>query len=81
MVVFLWSFGLIGYYSFKRPREPIPERGWTKRLQWTHGSYGTPAENERLLRLHDWFFPFIVVGGAGVWIRKLHEKTEPWPAK
>ncbi len=29
MALFLWSFGLIGYYSSKRPREPMLERGWT----------------------------------------------------
>src|SRR5882762_6441956 len=47
----LWSFGLIGYYSSERPREPIPERGWTEPLRWTHGYYGSHDENEQLLRL------------------------------
>jgi hypothetical protein len=65
LVVFLWSFGLIGFYSSKRPREPMPERGWIEQLHWTHGYYGTHAENEQLLRLHDLFFPFILVAGGG----------------
>ena len=77
----LWSFGLIGYYSSKRPVEPIAERGWTERLQWTHGHYGTHAENEQLSQLFDWHLPFFVVAGAGFAIRKLHEKNEPWLAK
>ena len=81
MAVSVWSFGLIGYYSSKRPREPIPERGWTEPLRWTHGSYGTHAENEQLLRLFNWHFPFFVVGGAGAWIKMLHRKNEPWRAK
>jgi len=77
----LWSFGLIGYYSSKRPREPLPERGWTEPLHWTHGYYGTHAENEQLLRLFNWHFPFFLAAGAGATIRKLHEKNEPWRAK
>jgi hypothetical protein len=81
MAVFLWSFGLIGYYSSKRPREPIPERGWTEPLRWAHGFYGTHAENEQLLRLFNWHLPFFLLMGAGVAIRKLDEKYEPWRAK
>ena len=77
----LWSFGLIGYYSSKRPREPIPERGWTEPLNWTHGYYGSHDENEQLLRLFNWQLPFFAVGGAGFAIRKLHEKNESWRAK
>jgi hypothetical protein len=77
----LWSCGLIGYYSSKRPREPIPERGWTEPLRWTHGYYGSHDENEQLLRLFDWHLPFFGVAGAGFAIRKLHEKNEPWRAK
>src|SRR6266853_2057102 len=52
LAVLLWSFGLIGYYSIKRPSEPVRENGWTVPLQWTHVSYGTPEENGQLLRLH-----------------------------
>jgi hypothetical protein len=81
MVVFLWSFGLIGYYSSKRPLEPRPERGWTEPLPWTYRHYGTYAEREQMLSLHDWFFPFLLVAGSGVWIKMLHEKKEPWRAK
>jgi hypothetical protein len=78
LVVFLWQFGLIGLYSNKRPREPIPQKGWIQPLHWTHGCYGTPAEDEQLVRLHYWFFPFIVAAFAGATIKKLHEKNEPW---
>ena len=81
LATLLWSFGLIGYYSVKRPSEAFPERGWTVPLQWTHVSYGTPEENEQLLRLHYWFFPFFAVGAAGVAIEKLNEKNEPWRKK
>ncbi len=77
MVAFVWLLGLIGYYSFQRPREPMPERCWTEPLHWTHGYYGTPAENERLLRLHHWCFPFVLVGGAGAWIKMRYKKDEP----
>jgi hypothetical protein len=47
MAVFLWSIALIGYYSSKRPTAPMPERSWTEPLRWTHGHYGTHAENEQ----------------------------------
>jgi hypothetical protein len=77
-VVSLWTFGLIGYYTANRPRQPIPERGWTEQLRWSYGCYGAHEENEQLLQLHYWFFPFIVMGGAGVWIKSLQEKNEPW---
>ena len=70
LATLLWSFGLIGYYSVKRPSEPSPERGWTVPLEWTHVSYGTPEENEQLLRLHYWFFPFFAMGLAGAMIEK-----------
>jgi hypothetical protein len=81
VVVFLWLFGLIGYYSTKRPRNPAPEHGWTVPLQWTHTAYGTPEENAQLLRLHFWFIPFFGVGVGGEAIRKLREKNEPWRSK
>ena len=65
LVVSLWLFGLIGYYSTKRPRNPDPEHGWTDPLQWTRTTYGRPEENEQLLRLHFWLIPFFAV--LGVW--------------
>jgi len=80
-ITFLWSLGLIGYYSAKRPSEPSPERRWTVPLTWTHVSYGTPEENEQLLRLHCWFFPFFALLAAGAAIEKLTEKNEPWRKK
>ncbi len=78
MAVLLWSFGLIGYYSIKRPSEPVRENGWTVPLQWTHVSYGTPEENGQLLRLHFWFFPFFAILAAGATIEKLNEKNKAW---
>jgi hypothetical protein len=56
----------------------MPERGWTEELSGTKGYYGTHAENEQLLRLHDWFFPFFVMAGVGAWVKMLHKKNEPW---
>jgi hypothetical protein len=78
MAVFLWSFILIGYYSSKRPIEPVPERGWTEPLRWTHGHYGTHAENEQQLRLFNWEFPFFIVLTLGATMRQLQEKNESW---
>ncbi len=77
-VVFFWQFGLIGLYSFKRPREPVPQSGWIQPLHWTHGCYGTLAEDERLVRLHYWFVPLAIAAFAGATIQKVHEKNEPW---
>jgi hypothetical protein len=76
LIVFLWLFGLIGYYSFNRPQRVIPERSWTEPLHWTHGYYGTHEENEQLFQLHDWFFPFMVLAGVGGWIKFHGEKNE-----
>ncbi len=81
LALFLWSFGLIGYYSFTRPYTPSAERGWTFRLQWTHGAYGTFEENEQLLRLHFLRIYFGLAAAAGVAIRKVREKNEPWHKK
>jgi hypothetical protein len=81
LAIIVWSFGLIGYYSVKRPREPEPEKGWTVSLPWTNTTYGTLEEAAQLLGLHDWFFPFFVVLGAGVAIEKFKEKYEPWRKK
>jgi|SRR5579863_1524388 hypothetical protein len=70
-VVLLWTFGLVAYYSAKRPSEPSPKDGWTVPIQWTHVSYGTPKENDQLLQLHYWFFPFLALGLTGAAIEKL----------
>lgn len=78
---FLWSLGLISYYSFTRPYGPLPQRGWTFPLHWTHGFYGTFEENQQLLRSHDWFLPFFLMAAAGVAIRQLYVKKEPWRQK
>src|SRR5260370_36492958 len=77
VVVCLWSFGLIGYYAAVRPHQPDPQHGWTVPLRWTHTTYGSPEENEQLLRLHFWFFPLFAVMAAGELIRKFPEKSEP----
>jgi hypothetical protein len=80
-VVFLWSFALIGYYSSARSFGPSPQRGWTVPLPWTHGYYGTFLERQRMLQLHDWFFPFILIAAAGSVIQQPHKKKEPWTKK
>jgi hypothetical protein len=83
VAVHLLQFGLLGYYTSKRPLEPKPELGWTEPLLWTHGYYGWRAENEQLLRIFNWHFPFFVVAGAGMAMRTLNTKVknEPWRAK
>ena len=81
LALFLWNLGLISYYSAKRPYRLSPERGWTVRLQWTHGAYGTLEENEQMLRLHYWAIPFIFVAFAGGAIRQANAKNEPWRKK
>ena len=81
LATFLCLFGLITYYSSKRPPSPDPSRDWTVPLQRTHATYGTSKENSQLNRLHEWFFPFLVVLGVGEVIRKLQAKNEPWRAK
>jgi hypothetical protein len=50
-------------------------------LPWTHGYYGTFLERERMLQLHDWFFPFLLIAVAGSVIEQLHKKKEPWAKK
>jgi hypothetical protein len=81
LVLFLWSLALIGYYSSARSFGPSPQRGWTVPLPWTHGYYGTFLERERMLQLHDWFFPFLLIAVAGSVIEQLHKKKEPWTNK
>jgi len=80
-VMFLWFFGLIAYYSSTRPRSPSREQGWNVPLEWTHGFYGTPKENQRLLRVFNWAFPFFIVGATGAMIRQQRQKKEPWRKK
>jgi hypothetical protein len=77
MVVGLWLLGLIGYYSFNRPQEPIPERRWTEQLKMTHGYYGTHAENEQLVRLFYWLPPFMLMEAPWIFKKVLQKKNEP----
>ncbi len=58
---------LIAYYTVKRSHVPIPELGWTVRLNWSLSppSYGTPQEEALLLSLFRWFFPAFLVVAAG----------------
>ena len=57
----------------------MPERGWTEDLRWTHGYYGSHEENEQLLRLHEWFYPFFGAGFVGAWVKMSYKKqNEPW---
>jgi hypothetical protein len=81
MVTFSVSFGLIFYYHSQRPRDPLPDRGWTEQLIWTHRHYGTYKENERLHHLHEWFFPFILLAYGGAQIKMLYKKNELWRAE
>jgi hypothetical protein len=38
-------------------------------------------ERERMLQLHDWFFPFFLIAAAGSVIQQLHKKNESWTKK
>jgi hypothetical protein len=75
-VVFLWSALLISYYSAKRPHAPLPERGWTVGLEWTHPtSFGTAQEENRLLWCSWLALPFfgLVALGEIIKIYKLDD--------
>jgi hypothetical protein len=74
----LWFLGLEVFYCSRGPYGPIPERGWTVPLRWTHGFYGTFEENQQLLRLFDWGWWFIFVLFIGTWNRQYREKKNPW---
>jgi len=67
LVLFLANQVLIAYYTVKRPHIPIPELGWTVRLQWSWAppSYGTAREESLLLSLFWWFFPSFLIISAG----------------
>ena len=74
LAILVWSFGLIGYYSVKRPRAPEQEKGWTVPLPWTNTTYGTIEEAAQLLGSGYWFFPFFAILGAGAAIEKFKVK-------
>jgi hypothetical protein len=78
LVVFVWSFALIGHYSATRPYGPVPEHGWTVRLPWCYGRYGTFEEKQQFFHLDNWFLPFFFVAFVGTWVQLLREKKEPW---
>jgi hypothetical protein len=78
LIADVWFTGLEVYYTSSRPYGPSQERGWTVPLRWTHGFYGTFEENQQLLRLFEWGWWFGLTLWAGMWIRQLHEKKEPW---
>jgi hypothetical protein len=81
LAVFVWSFALIEHYTATRPYGPVPEHGWTVRLPWCYGCYGTFEEKQQLLRLQDWFFPFLFLAFIGIRVQQLREKPEPWKRK
>ena len=70
------------HYTSRGPYGPVPERGWTSPLRWTHDFDGTFEENQQLLQSFNWgWWSFWVLGARGMWIRLLHEKKEPWRKK
>jgi hypothetical protein len=74
----IWFWGLYAYFTSRGPYGPVPERGWTVPLHWTHGFYGTFEENQQLLRLFNWgwwsFWPLFI----GTWNRQWREQKNPW---
>src|SRR5258707_1276031 len=65
--LFLTLSALVAYYTVMRSHVPIPELGWTVRLDWSLSppSYGTAQEEALLLSLFQWFFPSFLVIAAG----------------
>jgi hypothetical protein len=43
--------------------------------------YGTFLERQKLLQLHDWFLPFLLIAVTGSAIQQVHQKKEPWKKK
>lgn len=74
----VWFWGLEVYYTSRGPYGPVPERGWTFPLRWTHGFYGTFEENRQLLRLFNWGCLFTFVLFIGTWNRQFRGKKDPW---
>jgi len=75
LVVLVWQFALIGYYSIERPRKPDAEKGWVVPIPWTHTSYGTIEESASLLGFGNWFFLFFAVLGAGAAIERFKKRV------
>ena len=78
IVTGVWFWGLQAYHCSRGPYGPVPERGWTVPLHWTHGFYGTFQENQRLLQIFNWGGLFVFVLFIGTWNRQFREKAEPW---
>jgi hypothetical protein len=74
----IWFWGLQVYFTSRGPYGPVPERGWTVPLHWTHGFYGTFEENQQLLRLFQWCWWSCMVVFIGTWNRQYREKKDPW---
>jgi|SRR5208283_287598 len=74
----VWFVGLDIYLTSRGPYGPVPERGWTVPLHWTHGFYGTFEENQQILRLFNWCWWSFWVLFIGAWNRQFREKKDPW---
>jgi hypothetical protein len=72
----VWFWGLEVYYTSRGPYGPMPERGWTVPLRWTHGFYGTFEENQQLLWLFNWGWWSFFVLFIGTWNRQYREKRD-----
>jgi len=71
----LW--GTVAYYRSARPPSPHPEHGWVVRLNWSH-TFGTASENNLLLWLFWWQFPFFGLIALGEAIRIYKIQRRPW---
>src|ERR1700731_1341091 len=71
MVLFVTPLILLAHYEISRPHVPMPEKGWTVRLDENLAlpTYGTASELNRIKSMHWWFFPPFLLIAAGYTIR------------
>jgi len=73
--VFIIQIAQLAYYSYRRPTYPIPQRGWTLQLPWTHIVYGSAHDADQILRLGSYLWPSAGLVAVGVVIEKLAAKS------
>ena len=71
IVLFITPLILLAYYEVSRPHVPMPDRGWTVRLDGNLAvpTYGTATELNRMEWMHWWMFPAFLLVAAGYTIR------------
>ncbi|HYR84453.1 MAG TPA: hypothetical protein VE422_10285 [Terriglobia bacterium] len=83
LACFTASLLIAQYANFTRPHNPNSEKGWTERIPWSYGAYGTPRESTRLR----WFFTcgfyciVLIVFGEAINIYKLGNNPPSAPTR